>query len=105
MALSAADEKKLLEFVNNRRGPNGGVCSRCKENMWSVHGPIELIVPAIPTYTPYSFGGSFVTMGIPPMVLPTAALVCGNCGLTELVNLGVAGISATKLPFYTGHAR
>ena len=79
MALNANQHALLVRHLQEKWKRSD--CPRCDHNGWTITGivPLALRDPGQGLLV----GGSN---------LPTAAVVCNNCGLTELVNLVAAGV-------------
>lgn len=56
-------------------------CELCDTNQWDVAGYVS--VSLTPNPATLQGGGPY---------LPTAAMICKNCGNTRLVNLAIAGV-------------
>jgi len=84
MALPENYQTKVIEALN-KKGINAN-CEVCGRNDWSVADQAVML-------TVSDLGGSF---SIPPPNIPSAALVCNNCGNVRLFALGVLGVLDQK---------
>ena len=84
MSLPENFQHKVLEALNkNKINAN---CEVCGQNNWSVADQaVTLLVSNLK-------GG----ISLPPPNIPSAALVCNNCGNVRLVALGVLGLLDQK---------
>jgi ribosomal protein S27AE len=79
MALTAEERSKILYHIGTRW--KDAACRRCGEEAWIVDGMVQLTLGEVASRQ--------IVLG---SYLPSAALICGQCGATEFVNLMVAGI-------------
>ena len=80
MALPQNFQQKVIEAINKKKiKPN---CEVCSQNNWSVADQAVTLLAS-------NLEGGF---SLPPPNIPTAALVCNNCGNVRLFSLSVLGI-------------
>ena len=84
MALPENFQQKVLEALNKKK--INANCEVCGQNNWSVGDQaVTLLVSNLE-------GG----ISLPPPNIPSAALVCNNCGNVRLFALGVLDILEQK---------
>jgi len=84
MALSKDFKQKVLAAINSKKIKSN--CELCGQNNWSVADQaVTLLVSNLE-------GG----ISLPPPHIPTAALVCNNCGNVRLFALSVLGLLEKK---------
>ena len=87
MKLSTEQQQRILAVLEQRtQASSAGKCPLCHQLAWTVvDGIINLNI---------SDGGN--RLGLRPVypdtVMPSIAIVCGNCGHTELLNLFSLGL-------------
>lgn len=82
MSLTDEQQSKVLAHLKETWRQHN--CALCGANNWSVNGVVMLGLYGEPQLT-----GKAVPIGGPS--LPCAAVTCGTCGQTILINLVVAG--------------
>ena len=84
MALPPNFQQKVIEAINKKK--INANCEVCSQNNWSVADQaVTLLVSNLE-------GG----ISLPPPNIPTAALVCNNCGNVRLFSLAVLGLLEKK---------
>lgn len=83
MNLTPGQQQRILAAVQERtHALFAGACPLCRHQAWTVaDGIIRLNIGAV--YSDPIF---------PASIMPCVALVCGNCGHTELLNLFSLGL-------------
>lgn len=83
MNLTPEQQQRILAVFQRRtRIPEAGACPLCRHKAWTVaDGIINL-----------NIGATSSDPLFPVAVVPCVALVCGNCGHTELLNLFTLGL-------------
>ncbi len=87
MKLTTEQQQRILGVFQQRtQALFAGNCPLCRHKAWTVaDGIINLSIGTGVTYPGY--GPVF-----PDTIMPCVALVCGNCGHTELLNLFSLGL-------------
>lgn len=80
MALDPITSNTVLSIIN-RKWKNKN-CLLCGANAWAINGYVTLTMSNVPTEQ--VIGGG--------VVLPSAAVICRNCGNTHIINLVIAGL-------------
>ena len=80
--LKPEEVNALVNHLNQVWGDK--TCRRCGEMDWGFQGVIKLELQPLNAFAAMVASGN--------QQLPTAAMVCGKCGSTELVNLVIAGL-------------